>query len=64
MQVIAALVRDDDEAERLDELEEEVPRVLAHLEHLHQVQVFVVHLVLHVDAQDGLHHVVAELRRV
>lgn len=55
MQVVGALIRHNYKGERLDELKKEVSRMLAHLKHLHQAQIFVVHLVLDVDAEDGLH---------
>ena len=36
--------------------------MLGHLKHLHQVQIFVIHLVLDVDAEDGPHQVLLVLR--
>ena len=52
MQVVAPLIRHDDQRHLSHELQEKVAAVFPHSEHLHHVEVVEVHLVLDVQTQN------------
>ena len=49
MQVVAALIRNDDKTQFWNKFEEQVPADFADSEHRHHVEVFKVHLILDVE---------------
>ena len=57
MQVVRALVSDEDEAEGRDEFEEEVAGHAEHVDASREWHVFEVHLIEHLLAQNDLHKI-------
>lgn len=55
MQIVASLIRNNNQTKFLQKFKEKVAWVLANPKHLHHLQIFKVHLILDVQSQNTLH---------